>query len=74
MYFRGRMAAYAIEEIPNLPDEVVPVIRQRERNIFGMYKYYIYTYIYVYVLHRYIHIYIFPYILIYIYMLISPGR
>ena len=35
----------AIEEIPNLPDELVPVIRQREQNIFG-----ISIYIYIYIL------------------------
>ena len=42
------MAAYAIEEIPNLPDEAVPVIRQREKHIIGMHEY-IYIYIYKYI-------------------------
>ena len=44
------MAAYAIEEIPNLPDEAVPVIKQRENHIIGMHEYYIYIYIlYIYI-------------------------
>ena len=43
------MTAYAIEEIPNLPDETVPVRRQREKNYFGMYEYYVYIYIYIYI-------------------------
>ena len=48
------MEAYAIEEIPNLPDEVVPVIKQREQNIFGIYEYIIYIYIYVNIIYIYI--------------------
>ena len=44
------MVAYTNEEIPNLPDEAVPVIRQREENIFGIYEYILCIYIYIYIL------------------------
>ena len=37
------MDAYTIYSFSNLPDEVVPTIRQRRVNIIGIYEYYIYN-------------------------------
>ena len=37
MDYSGRMSAYTSDPIPNLPDEVVPVVRQREEQIIGIY-------------------------------------
>ena len=69
MQYRGRMVAYANEEIPTLPDEAVPVSIQIEKHIFGIYEYIKYIYIYEYYIYIYIYIYIYYiYILIYIYI------
>ena len=40
---------YAIDSFSNLPDEVVPTIRQRGNNLIGIYEYYIYiTLLYIF--------------------------
>ena len=36
MDYKGRMDAYAIYSFSNLPDEVVPAVRQRGVNIIGI--------------------------------------
>ena len=49
MDYKGRMEAYAIYSFLNLPDEVVPAIRQRFVDIIGIYEYYIYiTLLYIF--------------------------
>ena len=49
MEYRGRMAAYAMDEIPNLSEKAVPVITQRKENIVGMTNN-IFIYIYIYII------------------------
>ena len=45
------MSAYAIDEIPNLPDKTETVARQKEKVIIGIINIvYIYIYIYIYIL------------------------
>ena len=44
MYYKGRIDAYAIDSFLNLPDEVVPTIRQRGKSVIGIYEYSIYIY------------------------------
>ena len=46
---KGRMGTYAINSFSNLPDEVVPTIRQIGVNIIDIYEYYIYiTLLYIF--------------------------
>ena len=42
MWIIKREWTFANDSFTNLPDEVVPAIRQREVNIIGIYEYYIY--------------------------------